>query len=118
MSQKSACLSESKTFCIETVSFSDIPNQSRLFIDFQENSSKSARFYPEKQTDFEDIAEKVLENFKIDRNRLCDILLEENQSLGAVRATFENIELLRQNDCVAVVTGQQAGLFSGSLYTI
>ena len=118
MSQKSACLSESKTFCIETVSFSDIPNQSRLFIDFQENSSKSSRFYPEKQTELKDFAERVLENFKIDRNRLCDILFKENESLGAGKTTFENIELLRQNDCVAVVTGQQAGLFSGSLYTV
>ena len=41
-----------------------------------------------------------------------------NKKFGAGEKTLENINLLREKDCVAVVTGQQAGLFSGPLYTI
>src|SRR4026207_531367 len=41
-----------------------------------------------------------------------------NQRWGAAEATMKNIELLREADCIAVVSGQQAGLFTGPLYTI
>jgi bacillithiol biosynthesis cysteine-adding enzyme BshC len=49
---------------------------------------------------------------------LCDALLDLNAGWGAGRETLKNIELLRDPDCLAVVSGQQAGLFSGPLYTI
>ncbi len=49
---------------------------------------------------------------------LCDVLEEMNKSCRASEKTLENIKLLRSEDCVAVVTGQQAGLFTGPLYTI
>ncbi|MBA2606567.1 MAG: bacillithiol biosynthesis cysteine-adding enzyme BshC, partial [Acidobacteria bacterium] len=60
----------------------------------------------------------VLENYKTDRQILCDTLEETNKSCGGSDKTFENIKLLREPDCVAVVSGQQAGLFTGPLYTI
>jgi bacillithiol biosynthesis cysteine-adding enzyme BshC len=41
-----------------------------------------------------------------------------NHSWGAGEATQKNIDLLREPDCIAVVSGQQAGLFTGPLYTI
>ena len=41
-----------------------------------------------------------------------------NRRWGAGEATLKNIELLRDSDCIAVVSGQQAGLFTGPLYTI
>jgi bacillithiol biosynthesis cysteine-adding enzyme BshC len=103
---------------LETISFSLIPGQSKLFLDFQANSTKVGKFYPEKQTSLKDFAKKVLSEYKIDRDELCDVLAGINKSFDAGAKTFENIEFLRQNDCLAVVTGQQAGLFSGALYTI
>jgi bacillithiol biosynthesis cysteine-adding enzyme BshC len=49
---------------------------------------------------------------------LCDALREMNTAWGAGETTLTNIERLRQADCLAVVSGQQAGLFTGPLYTI
>jgi bacillithiol synthase len=118
MNHESVGLSQKSTFKIETVSFADVPGQSRLFLDFQADAATVAKFYLEKQTPAADYAQKVLENYKTDRRALADILEETNRSFGAGSKTFENINLLREKDTVAVVTGQQAGLFSGALYTI
>lgn len=102
----------------ETISFNEIPGSSRLFLDFQTDSSNIKKFYPEKQTRLAEFAAKVLVNCKSDRAALCDALEALNRSFNASEKTLENINLLRQKDSVAVVTGQQAGLFSGALYTI
>lgn len=118
MSQKSAPVTAEQTLRQETLAFEKIPEQSKIFLDFQSNSAQVKDFYPEKNTSLNAYAEKVLTNYKIDRSVLGDVLNEINDALGAGGATFENIELLREKDCVAIVTGQQAGLFSGALYTI
>jgi bacillithiol biosynthesis cysteine-adding enzyme BshC len=118
MIQKAARSSRSETFREETISFNKIPNQSKLFTDFQIDSKNLRKFYPEKETPLVNYAEQVLSKYKIDRAALCDFLTETNESFGAGVKTFENIELLREKDCTTIVTGQQAGLFSGALYTI
>lgn len=63
-------------------------------------------------------ATEVLANYRTDREQLCTALTETNRRIDAGSKAFENIELLRDIDTVAVVTGQQAGLFTGPLYTI
>ncbi len=118
MNQKPARSHQDETFRQQIISFEKIPQQSKLFTDFQANAEKIQNFYPEKNTYLEKFAEQVLSNYRVDRAALCDVLNETNESLGAGRKTFENIELLRGEDCAAIVTGQQAGLFSGALYTI
>lgn len=102
----------------DKISFSDVPQQSKLFLDFLKDSEAIEKFYPEKRTALKDFAARVFENYTVDRNRLCDALKETNDSFGASEKTFENIERLRETDCAAIVTGQQAGLFTGELYTI
>ena len=61
---------------------------------------------------------EVLAAHQVDREKVCDALAAMNQRWGAGEATLENIQLLRESDCIAVVSGQQAGLFTGPLYTI
>jgi bacillithiol biosynthesis cysteine-adding enzyme BshC len=61
---------------------------------------------------------QILEAYKTDRNTLCDVLKDMNGGCQAGELTTANIDLLRDPDCVAVVSGQQAGLFTGPLYTI
>lgn len=49
---------------------------------------------------------------------LIEALKEQNHEFGMGFATFENIEKLSHAQGHAVVTGQQAGLFTGPLYTV
>ena len=118
MNQKSVRVIRENSLKVETISFAQISHQSKLFLDFQASTPSLAKFYPEKQTDLKVFAGKVLANYKTDRHALCDSLREINQKFGVGQKTLENIELLRDRDCLSVVTGQQAGLFSGALYTV
>ena len=105
----------------ESLPFSEVPHQSKLFIDYQNNPLELKKYYPlavESHTQISQRIPEVLENYKADRNMLCDVLEEMNKSCKASEKTLENIKLLRDEDCVAVVSGQQAGLFTGPLYTI
>lgn len=52
-----------------------------------------------------------------DRDTLADVLLAQNERWGLDDATRAHIEALRDPASVAVVTGQQVGLFTGALYT-
>src|SRR6185436_11866791 len=61
---------------------------------------------------------EVLAAHQVDRNKLADALAVMNQRWGATQETLNNINLLRDADCIAVVSGQQAGLFTGPLYTV
>ncbi|HQU86474.1 MAG TPA: bacillithiol biosynthesis cysteine-adding enzyme BshC [Pyrinomonadaceae bacterium] len=123
MKQEIVCPCPSGTVVLETESlpFSEIPHQTKLFIEYQQNPLSLKEFYPnavESHTQISARIPEVLENQKADRNLLCDALDEMNRNFGAGEKTLENIRLLRENDTVAVVTGQQAGLFSGAIYTI
>lgn len=105
----------------ESLPFSEIPHQSKLFVQYQNDPLSLRKYYPEtveSHTQISAYIPKVLENYKVDRNELCDALEDINRRCDATEKTLENIKLLREEDCVAVVSGQQAGLFSGPLYTI
>jgi bacillithiol biosynthesis cysteine-adding enzyme BshC len=106
---------------VETIAFDQIPHQTRLFLDYLKDPVALRRFYPSAVRFHHELparAPEVLAKYKIDRQALCDALARMNRSWGASPATLANIDLLRNADCVAAVTGQQAGLFTGPLYTI
>ncbi len=118
MNLKAARVSTGDVFEQTTISFENIPRQSPLFLDFTKDKVCCDSFYPEKKTPIAEFSKKVLSNYRIDRTKLCIALTEINRSLGASEKTLENIQLLVEKDCGAIVTGQQAGLFSGAAYTI
>lgn len=106
---------------VETIPFDQIPQQTRLFLDYLRDPIALRRFYPESVRAHYEVSERrerVLAHHKTDRAVVCDALERINRSWGASEKTIANVRLLREADCIAVVSGQQAGLFTGPLYTI
>jgi bacillithiol biosynthesis cysteine-adding enzyme BshC len=103
------------------LAFSAIPDQSKLFLEYLRDPLSLKRYYPnavKSPDDLVGLIPEVLSKYSNDRKSLCEPLKTSNVDLGAGDKTLANIELLGRNDTVAVVTGQQAGLFTGPLYTI
>ncbi|HEV7797119.1 MAG TPA: bacillithiol biosynthesis cysteine-adding enzyme BshC [Pyrinomonadaceae bacterium] len=118
-----ACYStpEESGLRVESLSFDRIPHQSQLFLDYLRDPIALREFYPSAVRFHHELparAPEVLAAHQTDRNSLCDALADMNAAWGAGEETLKNIQLLRDPDCLAVVSGQQAGLFSGPLYTI
>ena len=120
---EAACYStpEESGLRVETLPFERIPHQSRLFLDYLKDPLALQKFYPSAIRFHHELPQRVpevLSAYKADRQRVCDALAAMNERWGAGEATLDNIRLLRDSDCIAVVSGQQAGLFTGPLYTI
>ncbi|HEU4434641.1 MAG TPA: bacillithiol biosynthesis cysteine-adding enzyme BshC, partial [Pyrinomonadaceae bacterium] len=106
---------------VETLPFERIPHQSRLFLDYVKNPTELRKFYSSATRFHHELplrVPEVLAAHQVDRNKVADALAAMNQCWGAPQETFANIDLLREPDTVAVVSGQQAGLFTGPLFTI
>ncbi|HKO43926.1 MAG TPA: bacillithiol biosynthesis cysteine-adding enzyme BshC [Pyrinomonadaceae bacterium] len=120
---ETACYSTPEEFGlrVESIPFDQVPSQSRLFLDYLKDPTTLREFYPTAVKFHHELPTRVpevLAAYQNDRAALCDALRDMNASWGAGAETLNNIELLRQSDSIAVVSGQQAGLFSGPLYTI
>src|SRR5262245_3938667 len=106
---------------VETLAFDQIPGQSKLFLKYLKDATALRQFYTEAVRSHAELParrDRVLGSYTTNRRQLCETLERMNRGWGASEATLLHINLLAEADCVAVVTGQQAGLFSGPLYTI
>ena len=120
---EAACYStpEESGLRVETLSFEGIPHQSRLFLDYLKDPVAMRKFYPSAVRFHHELQQRVpevLAAHQVDRNQVADALEAMNRRWGAPQETLDNINLLREADTIAVVSGQQAGLFTGPLYTI
>lgn len=103
-----------------TISFSQIPRTSRLFNDFLYNFDRVSQFYQPEGLDTSALVARapIVAAQAFSRDAVADALVDQNRQVDAGELTFANIERLRQKDSVVVIAGQQAGLFTGPLYTI
>jgi bacillithiol synthase len=98
--------------------FRQLPHQSKLFLQFLDNFSSVKQFYGHPPTI--EAAKKAAKSLDYPRERRAEvatILAEQNAALGAGEATRENLKRFAAG-AVAVVSGQQVGLFGGPAYAI
>src|SRR5208282_6022191 len=98
--------------------FRQLPHQSKLFLQFLDNFPSVKQFYGPPPT-MQEVkkAAKSLDYPRERRTEVAAILAEQNAALGAGDATRENLERFARS-AVAVVSGQQVGLFGGPAYAI
>ena len=98
--------------------FRQLPHQPKLFLAFLDSFSAVKKFYPHPPTIAE--AKKATKSLEYPPERRAEVaqaLREQNAALGAGEATRRNLDRLAKG-AVAVVSGQQVGLFSGPAYAI
>ena len=91
-----------------------------LFFDYLNHFEKVQSFYRWNPYESGDWQAVISDRGKLSfpRKPLSDILLRQNQHWGAPPETLENIKRLADENTFCVVTGQQAGIMGGPLYTI
>ena len=93
-----------------------LPHQSKLFLEYLNNFSKVKAFYAHepKMSSVTAVARR-LDFPKERRSTVATALRGQNAAFGAGPAVFGNLERLEKG-AVAIVSGQQVGLFSGPAY--
>lgn len=101
-----------------------LPGQSRLFLQYLYDFDQVAPLYPAgtAHTGPEALGERAeaarKRDSRLPREALVRMLLDFNARVGSGSSTLENIEKLRDPGTVAVVTGQQLGLFGGPALSV
>jgi bacillithiol biosynthesis cysteine-adding enzyme BshC len=104
----------------KSISFHRLPGGNPLFLDYVEHYDRVSRFFardyrlPPRQ--WESILPPSRERSPFHED-LIQGLAADAQRWGSGKVSLKNIEALRDPETLAVVTGQQVGLFGGPLYT-
>jgi bacillithiol synthase len=91
----------------------DLPGASRLFVDFSYHFDRVARFYRYDPHNFDSFGASAREIDYPDSRRAAMV-----HALTTQNGASANLDRLAEPGTVAIVTGQQVGLFSGPAYTI
>jgi bacillithiol biosynthesis cysteine-adding enzyme BshC len=93
-----------------------LPHQPQLLRDYIHSYQRVSSFF-QHQPDMENVLKvaRALDYPTERRKEIASVLRQQNELLGAGAATAENLRHL-ESGAVAVVSGQQVGLFSGPAY--
>jgi len=106
-----------ETHCIP---YTELPHASRLFTDYLYDYPRVRGFYPLNPLEQESFARaaQAVEYPDALRKAVTDVLREQNTRFSAGEAAHRNLDRLSKSGCLAVVTGQQTGLFTGPAFAI
>lgn len=104
-----------------SINYSKLPGFQNLFLDYLYEFDKVRNFFPCDFRDTDQYAKKFERITSAERDHkeaLTTILLKQYENYSISSETEFNIKSLALNDTLAVVTGQQAGIAGGPLYTL
>lgn len=99
-----------------SIPFRRLPHQPKLFVQFIDDFSRVANFYAHEPS-LESVKQvaQTLEYPAERRQAVVKVLRDINREFGAAEATQRNLDRL-ENGAVAILSGQQVGLFGGPAY--
>ncbi len=103
------------------INFSNIPASHNLFLDYIEEFDNVSRFYSKNFRDKDKYLihfNKLASQNKEHRNHLSEIITNQYKYFNISEDTKRNIDLLKSSNTIAIITGQQLGIFTGPLYTL
>ena len=103
----------------QCVPFEQIPHTSRLFLDYLSYNPSIREFFPRSPNPLEWVKQEA-ERISYDsarREKVSEILERQNRAWHASGKALANLDRFRRG-AVAMVTGQQVGLFGGPLFSI
>lgn len=103
---------------LSNYSFEKLPF-SELFKTYVNDFNQLSDFYAANPFDRQSVARKIKRfSFSGDRHQTAELLTTFNRQFDVDDAALENVERLRKEDSLVIVTGQQLGIYGGPLYTI
>ncbi len=102
------------------VNFRDIPGHENIFLDYLYEFENVSRFFKtnfRSKDEFLNTFKSVSESNKTNRADLVKIIKSQYSNFSPSEKTSHNLDLLKSNKTLAVVTGQQIGILGGPLYT-
>jgi bacillithiol biosynthesis cysteine-adding enzyme BshC len=104
----------------ETIPIGLLPGAPRLFVDYVTDFPRVGDLFEHDFRDREAFvgAARAAVSRELPREEVANVLTVQNRLFGSGDRALGNIERLRDRDAVAVVTGQQPGLFGGPLYNL
>lgn len=103
------------------INYRDIPGFQNLFLDYLYEFENVSEFYTYNFRNNDDIINhlsKISQHGKYRREELSSLIYAQNSYFSISHKTEKNIRALRNDDTVAIITGQQLGILGGPLYTI
>ncbi len=102
------------------INFGDIPGQYNLFLDYLYEFENVKRFYKHdyrNKEEYLNLFKSISETSREFRSDLSKIIHSQYEGFTLSSQTKNNIDLLKEKNTLAVVTGQQLGILGGPLYT-
>jgi len=103
------------------IPFKKIPGISKLYNDYLIGDPHLQKFFNghhRNPDDLKRVAEKIIQRNDYQRKFLATVIRETDTEFGITPEMAANLRKLEQNDSLVVISGRQAGMYSGGFYTL